>query len=419
MDNLILLIIGCGVVFSCILQIIGIFRKKPENVTAVIENIRKDVEKTENAVREEFTKSRNEAGVGARNLREEVGTTLKGVTDSLLQQGNKLITFNDQRFETLRLSIDAQLKSIQEDNSKRLDQIRVTVDEKLQVTLEKKLGDSFKQVSDRLEQVHKGLGEMQSLAVGVGDLKKVLSNVKARGVWGEAQLKNILSEILTPDQYGENVKTKDGSNSHVEFAIKFPGRNETNSQPLWLPIDCKFPLEDYHRLVDAQEQGNPTVVERVSKELEDRVRSCAKEISQKYLNPPSTTDFAILFLPIESLYAEVLRRPGLFEETLEKFHISIAGPTTLAALLNSLQMGFRTLAIERRSSEVWELLSSVKAEFGKFADVLDKLQKKLSEASNTVEDANKRTRAIERRLREVEGSPIELANGPEQKNEVA
>jgi DNA recombination protein RmuC len=282
--------------------------------------------------------------------------------------------------------------------------MRQTVDEKLQGTLERRLGESFKLVSERLEAVYKGLGEMQTLATGVGDLKRVLTNVKTRGTWGEVQLGMMLEEILTPDQYETNVATKDGS-ERVEFVIRLPGRGEDKDEIVWLPIDAKFPLEDYQRLVEAQEQGDVDAADTASRQLEVRIKGCANDICSKYLNPPKTTDFGILFLPTEGLFAEVMRRPGLSQTIQRTQRVVIAGPTTLWSILNSLQMGFRTLAIEKRSSEVWNLLAAVKTEFGKYGEVLAKVQKKLQEASNTVDTVAVRSRAIERKLKTVEGLP--------------
>jgi DNA recombination protein RmuC len=288
--------------------------------------------------------------------------------------------------------------------------MRETVDEKLHATLEKRLGESFKIVSERLEQVHKGLGEMQTLAVGVGDLKKVLSNVKTRGILGEIQLGNILEQILTPDQYAKNVATKKGSRENVEYAIKLPGRDDSG-EVVYLPLDSKFPLEHYHLLVDAYEHGDHAAIEKVTKLLENTIKKCAKDIRDKYLDPPNTTDFGIMFLPVEGLYAEVVRRPALFEVLQRDYKITIAGPTTLAAILNSLQMGFRTLAIEKRSSEVWMLLGAVKTEFGKFGAILERTHKQLQTASNTIEDAAKKSRTIERKLMNVQGLPSQEAVG--------
>jgi DNA recombination protein RmuC len=284
--------------------------------------------------------------------------------------------------------------------------MRETVDEKLHATLEKRLGESFKLVSDRLEQVYKGLGEMQTLAAGVGDLKKVLSNVKTRGIWGEISLGFLIEQLFTPEQYAKNVATKKGSSERVEFAIRLPGRDKDEGE-VWLPIDSKFPEADYTRLIEAQEKADSELVEESARSLEKFIKVEAKKINEKYIDPPNTTDFGIMFLPVESLYSEVLRRPGLFETLQRDFRITVTGPTTLAALLNSLQMGFRTLAIEKRSSEVWTVLGTVKTEFGKFGDILDKTQKKLQEASNTIETAARKSRTIERKLKNVQEMPVE------------
>jgi DNA recombination protein RmuC len=279
----------------------------------------------------------------------------------------------------------------------------------LQNTLDLRLGASFKQVSDRLEQVHKGLGEMQTLATGVGDLKKVLTNIKTRGTWGEVQLENLLEQMLTPAQYEKNVVTRPGRTERVEFAIRLPGRGESR-EPFWLPIDAKFPLEDFQRLQDAQDRADPAGVELSGKALEDRVKKQARDIHEKYVEPPHTTDFALLYLPVESLYGEVLRRPGLADTIQREYQVTLAGPTTLAAILNSLQMGFRTLAIEQRSSEIQRLLGAVKTDFGRFGDLLSKTKKQLDTVSNTLGDAEVRTRAIERRLRGVEALPAAEAD---------
>jgi DNA recombination protein RmuC len=298
--------------------------------------------------------------------------------------------------------VDRKFSELQAGNEKKLDEMRATVDEKLQKTLETRLGESFRLVSERLEAVHKGLGDMQQLASGVGDLKRVLTNVKSRGVLGEYQLQNLLEQLFTPDQYGRNVKTKSGSSAMVEFALKLPGRED---QPVWLPIDSKFPKEDFELLMDAYDTGNPEMIEECRKNFVRGIRKCAADICSKYIDPPGTTDFAILFLPFESLYAEVLRTPGLFESVQRECKINIAGPTTLSAFLSSLQMGFRTLAIEKRSSEVWELLGAVKTEFGLFGGILEKTQRKLMDASNVIDTARIRSRAIERKLKSVEAMP--------------
>jgi DNA recombination protein RmuC len=310
------------------------------------------------------------------------------------------------KLDVIRDTVEKKLTTLQEGNEKKLEEMRLTVDEKLEKTLEKRLGDSFKLVSERLEAVHKGLGDMQQLAIGVGDLKKVLTNVKTRGVLGEYQLENILEQLLTPDQFGKNVKTKNGSNALVEFAVKLPGKNEKDV-PMWLPLDSKFPKEDFELLNESYDQANPDLIDECRKQFVKSIKKCAADIRDKYIDPPNTTDFAILFLPFESLYAEVLRTPGLFETLQSEYRIIITGPTTLSALLSSLQMGFRTLAIEQRSSEVWNLLGAVKTEFKNFGIVLDKTHKKLTEASNVIESAGVRSRAIERRLKLVQELPKE------------
>ncbi len=293
------------------------------------------------------------------------------------------------------------MQILQEDNHKKLEEMRATVDEKLQRTLEKRFNDSFTLISDRLELVHKGLGEMQTLAISVGDIKKVMTNVKSRGIMGEYQLANILEDLLTNEQYEKNVKTKVGSGVNVEFAIKLPNNNSLD-KTLWLPIDSKFPKEDYEALVDAYDEGDPVKLENLRKAFKSSIIKNAKDIKEKYIDPPNTTEYGIMFLPFESLYAEVLRTPGLFELLQKDFKITITGPTTLSALLNSLQMGFRTLAIEKRSSEVWDILGVVKTEFGKFGTILEKTKKKLQEATNTIDQAGVRTRAIERQLINVQ-----------------
>ncbi len=363
------------------------------------DSVDRGIERCERALRDEIAKNREEATLVARQGREETGNVLKSLRES-----------NENRLEAIRNVIDGKLKQIQEDNSRQLEKMRATVDEKLQGTLEKRLGESFKLVSDRLEQVHKGLGEMQALATGVGDLKRVLTNVKTRGMWGEIQLETLLEQILTPEQYERNVQTKENSAEVVEFAVKLPGRGDgDNREVVWLPIDAKFPMEDYQRLVDAQENCDLAAAEQAAKMLSVTIRNCAKMICEKYLNPPATTDFGIMFLPTEGLYAEVIRRTWLVESLQRECRVIVAGPATLAALLNSLQMGFRTLAIQKRSSEVWKLLGAVKTEFGKFGATLDGVKKKLDQAANTMDDAAKRSRAIERRLRNVEELPSEEA----------
>ncbi len=338
----------------------------------------------------------------AQELREETGTAFKGLGDSILTTLTGISQLQKNELQELRATVDGRLATIQAENEKKLEQMRQTVDEKLQGTLDARLGESFKQVSDRLEQVYKGLGEMQTLAIGVGDLKRVLTNVKTRGTWGEIQLGALLEQMLAPDQYGQNVATS-GTGERVEYAIKLPGR-DTNGAPVWLPIDAKFPVEDYQRLTEAAERGDVDAVDKAARQLEATLKLCAKNLSEKYIAPPATTDFGILFLSTEGLYAEAMRRVGLAEFIQREHRIILAGPSTLAALLNSFQMGFRTLAIQQRSSEVWELLGTVKSEFGKYADVLAKIKKKLNEAQNTIDKAETRTKAIHRKLRAVEST---------------
>ncbi|HKT26910.1 DNA recombination protein RmuC [Dyella sp.] len=343
----------------------------------------------------------------ARRGREELAATLKQLGDQQKQQLGTLTADNEKRLGEVRTTLETKLTAIQQDNAAKLEQMRATVDEKLQSTLETRLGQSFKLVSERLEAVQRGLGEMQSLASGVGDLKRVLSNVKTRGILGEMQLAALLEQMLTPEQYAANVATVPGSDERVEFAIRLPGGDRDDQ--VWLPIDAKFPREDYERLLDAQQQADVEAVERAASALERRVRDEAKSIRAKYVAPPTTTDFAILFLPTEGLYAEIIRRPGLFDNLQREQRVIVAGPTTLSAILNSLQLGFRTLAIQKRSSEVWQLLGAVKSEFGKFGDVLTMVRKKLDEASKHIDKTAIRTRAIERKLRDVETMPGEQA----------
>ena len=407
-------------VSAALILLIVLIRRKPEDVITKLQDsftvLENKQERVEKVIKDEMTANRKETAHSAQQARQELGSALKSSSESLQQrmvenirlQKDQLDSFsqqlmamaklNEEKLGGMRQTMESQLKAI-------LEQMRATVDEKLQTTLEKRLGESFKQVSDRLEQVYKGLGEMRTLATGVGDLKKVLTNVKTRGTWGEIRLSHILEQILTPDQYGVNVATKKNSNDRVEFAIKLPGQDADKEKIVWMPIDSKFPQEDYQRLMDAQETANKELAEKSIKNLEMRVKAEAKHIKEKYLDPPHTTDFGIMFLPVEGLYAEVLRRPGLCDTLQRDYRIVVAGPTTLAALLNSLQMGFRTLTIEKRSSEVWELLGVVKTEFGKFGDVLAKTKKKLQEASNTIDQAEVRTRAIERNLRKVQEVP--------------
>jgi len=340
----------------------------------------------------------------AREAREELRGSLSVFAQNVTTQLASGTGVQNAQFEALRGAVEQRLDKIQKDNAEKLEQMRKTVDDKLHETLDKRLSDSFKLVSERLEQVHKGLGEMQVLAAGVGDLKKVLSNVKNRGVLGEVQLAALLEQVLAREQYETNVATRPGSRERVEFAIKLPGAGGEGSV-VWLPIDAKFPLEDYERLQQAQDAADPLAVEVAAKALEARIKLEAKSIVEKYVEPPATTDFALLYLPLEGLFAEVLRRPGLLDTLQREFRVTICGPTTLTALLNSLQMGFRTLAIEKRSSEVWMVLSSVKTEFGKFAEVLANTKRQLQSAANSIDQAEVRTRQIERKLRDVEVLP--------------
>ena len=385
-----------------------------------IDGFANEVNRIETSVKNEIATNRNEFQNASKDTRKELSDSLRSFENKLnnltttIEQ--KLKEFNDRNskdtretrlelksaLDFMREVIEKKLGDLQSGNEKKLEEMRVTVDEKLQKTLETRLGESFKQVSERLEAVHKGLGDMQSLATGVGDLKKVLTNVKSRGVLGEYQLENLLEQLFTPDQYEKNVKTKEGSNGMVEFAIKMPGRND---KTVWLPIDSKFPKEDFELLMNAYDHGSAEQIEECRKAFVKGIKKSALEICSKYIDPPNTTDFAILFLPFESLYAEVLRTPGLFESIQRECKINIAGPTTLSAFLSSLQMGFRTLAIEKRSSEVWQLLGAVKTEFGLFGGILEKTQKKLLEATNTIEKAGAKTRKIQRQLRNVQELP--------------
>ncbi|HMM85128.1 MAG: DNA recombination protein RmuC [Gammaproteobacteria bacterium] len=335
---------------------------------------------------------------------EQQAQSLQRLGDTLSEQLRALAESNERRLADMRQTVEGRLQALQQGNEAKLEQMRATVDEKLHATLEQRLGESFRQVAERLEQVHKGLGEMQVLARDVGSLNRVLTNVKTRGVFGEVQLAGLLEQVLTPDQYAANVETVPGSGARVEFAIRLPGRRD-DGRPLWLPIDAKFPREDYERLLEAHERADPAGVDAAAKAIEARLRLEAKTIREKYVAAPHTTDFAILFVPTEGLYAEALRRPGLVESLQREHRITLAGPTTLLATLSSLQMGFRTLALEQRSAEVWQVLGAVKTEFAKFGDVLAKTKKKLDEASSTIEAAETRTRAMARQLRSVEALP--------------
>jgi len=375
-----LLYLVIGLIGGALIVAVVVLLTRHGNQGAATE-VAKRLETIDRSLRDEFSRNREEAGAAAKNQREELTKSL----------------------ENVRSVVDLRLGQLQEDNAKQIDTMRATVDEKLQGTLEKRLGESFKLVSERLEQVHQGLGAMQQLASDVGGLQRVLTNVKTRGGWSEWQLGVLLEEMLTPDQFSKNVKTRDDTDERVEFAIRLPG--DENSAPVWLPIDAKFPMEHYERLAAAQENGNAAAVEAAMKTLETQLKRCAKDICEKYINPPKTTDFALLFLPSEGLYAEAIRCIGLVQNVQRDCRVTFVGPTTLAALLNSLQMGFRTLAIQKRSSEVWNLLATVKTEFGKFGEALLAVKEKIDQASRKMEDVDVRSRAITKKLRAVEELP--------------
>lgn len=404
-------------------------------ISALLESIESGIEKTSPLIREEFSRSREEIQKSSRETREELSGSFRYLSETLTKiiselsnnQRNQFDSFSSQlanlikgseeRTEKIRDTVEQRLKTLQDENIKKLEEMRATVDEKLQSTLEKRLSESFNQVSERLKQVHEGLGEMKTLATGVGDLKKVLANVKTRGILGEIQLNNILENILSPDQYAANVSTKENSRENVEYAIKLPG--EKSEQPVYLPVDSKFPIEVYHQLLDAYETGDAEILRRASKDVENTLKKCARDISEKYINPPYTTDFGILFLPVEGLYAEVVRQTSLIEILQRDYKIIITGPTTLAAFLNSLHMGFRTLAIQKRTSEVWKVLSSVKKEFNTFGEVLEKAQSKIKQASSDIDHlVGTRTRQIQSRLKTVEELPDSDLNPlPEPENQ--
>jgi DNA recombination protein RmuC len=425
-----------------ILQIIALLRQRGGDVSAQLVQLQADLEKhqqqiserserelreqvqiTAQSTRQELTSNfaqlqqtlalqlesmRQAIMSQAQTGREEQASILKRFGDMLNQALTTLTESNAQRMEQVRATLESKIKDLQADNGARLEEMRKTVDEKLHATLEQRLGESFKLVSDRLEKVHQGLGEMQQLAIGVGDLKRVLTNVKTRGTWGEVQLEMLLEQILTPEQYAKNVETVPGSGERVEFAIKLPGTDK-DLGPVWMPIDAKFPKEQYERLVEAADRADAESVAVAGRELERAVRFEAKKISEKYLSPPLTTDFAILFLPTEGLYAEVMRRPGLADDLQRVNRITIAGPSTLSAFVNSLQMGFRTLALEKRSSEVWQVLGAVKTEFGKFGDVLAATKTTLEKAARNIDMAETRSRQMARKLKSVEALPSEAA----------
>ena len=381
----------------------------------------------ERDLRQDLANARTEQAAAAQTARTELGATLAQQAQTMQQQlaatagaqteqlkhfGDRLAELtktNEQRLEAVRVTVEQRLDLLRSENAQKLDQMRATVDEKLQTTLDERLGQSFKQVSDRLEQVHKGLGEMQTLASGVGDLKRVLTNVKSRGGWGEVQLGTLLGELLTPTQYAQNVATRPGSRDRVEFAVKFPGRGDDGA-PCWLPIDAKFPLEDYQRLQDAIENADAAAVETSRKAMEAFFKTEAKSIRDKYIDPPHTLDFAILFVPTEGLYAEAVSRPGLADTLQRDYRVMLAGPMNLQAMLNSLQLGFRTLAIEKRSTEVWRVLGAVKTEFGKFGEILAKTKEKLDQVGRTLDDAGRKSTTIARKLRDVEALPEQEAD---------
>ena len=345
----------------------------------------------------------------AREAREELARGLASFSQTVSAQMSAIANVQTNQVEHLRRSLEEGLARMQQDNAAKLEQMRQTVDEKLHATLEQRLAQSFRQVSERLEQVHKGLGEMQTLATGVGDLKRVLTNVKVRGTWGEVQLGSLLEQMMTSEQYAKNVATRPQSRERVEYAIRLPGRD--GQEQVWLPIDAKFPMEDYERLLAAQERADPQALEEAAKALESRVKLEARTIREKYVEPPATTDFAILFVPTEGLYAELARRPGLADILQRDFRVTIAGPMNLAMIVNSLQMGFRSLAIEKRASEVWQVLGGVRTEFGRFIDVLARTKAQLQTVANSIEAAETRTRQIERKLKDVEvlpGEQVEL-----------
>ena len=415
--NEILLIALCAAAaVLLILVIVLLVRARGGELAEKLAALREDNERLERALREEQRSGRQELASAFGDFRQQVEQQLGTVSGhqrermeqfalQLRHSLGDLGERNDKRLAELRATLDTQLKSLQQDNSKQLEKMRATVDEKLQKTLEERLGHSFKLVSERLEAVQRGLGEMQELATGVGDLKRVLVNVKTRGTFGEVQLGALLEQLLVAEQYQANVATLPNSSERVEFAIRLPGADRVGQ--VWLPIDAKFPREDYERLLAAQEIADAEAARVAADALERRVRDEAKKIREKYVGPPHTTDFAVLFLPTEGLYAEVIRRPGLFEDLQRHQHVTVAGPTTLTAIVNALQMGFRTLAIERRSSEVWQLLGTVKTEFGKFGGMLDKALKQVDTVRNTLKRASGKTSTISRKLREVESLPGE------------
>lgn len=417
-------------IFGLLIVILVALRRRIPFGSAVdtrarLEALQQSQSQLEEVVRSEIARSREAAAAEDRLARQELRDALSESGEALLRrmadnagmQKDQLDSFvrhlmemtrlHADRFESMQQGVDRQLQALRDENRSKLEEMRSTVDEKLHATLESRLGESFRQVSDRLEQVYRGLGEMRRLAAGVGDLKRVLTNVKTRGTWGEIRLAGVLEQILLPEQYAANVAVKPNSRERVEFAVRLPGTGNGDGTEVWLPIDAKFPQEDYQRLQEAREAADRDGAEKAVKDLEVRIKSEARTIREKYIDPPSTTDFAILFLPVEGLYAEVLRRPGLCDLLQREYRVVLTGPTTLAALLNSLQMGFRTLAVEKRSSEVWQLLGKVKKEFGLFGAVLAQTKKKLQEASSSIDRAEVRSRVISRRLKKVQELPAD------------
>ena len=377
-----------------------------DTIAKLTDNLNQETRKNREESNTSLTKLSQQINTDAGKNREELTTALNNLSESQARKMQDLATNLQTNFEELRKTMEGRLEKIQETNENKLEQMRKTVDEKLHDTLEKRLSASFKQVSERLEQVHKGLGEMQTLASGVGDLKKVLSNVSNRGMMGEIQLEAILEQMLNPDQYERNYRPSKTGDQVVEFAIRLPGRDDDGSC-VYLPVDSKFPLASYNTLLDAQEEADTVKIDNARKELRNSILNSARDIHNKYIKPPATTDFALLFLPLEGLYAEVLRDSSIFEEITRKYKVTVVGPTTISALLNSLQMGFRTLAIQKRSSEVWKTLGAIKTDFGKFGEVLTKTQKKLEEASKTIEQASHRSRQITKKLNKVQELPAE------------
>jgi len=414
--NIYLLIAILGLQLATfIIILILLFKKEKQDLTEIsfkLNSFENQMQKTDTLLREELARNRDESSNNARHMREEMNNSFRSFLESFIARMNEFSERLDksgktteERLEKMRGTIEFQIKSLQDENSKKLDEMRNVVDEKLQTTLEKRLGESFKQVSERLEQVHQGLGDMKNLATGVGDLKKVLSNVKTRGVLGEYQLGNLLEQLFSPEQYEKEYRIIEGSSNRVDYVIKLPGREDSN-ECIYLPIDAKFPMEDFYLLQDAYELGNLEMIEEKRKALGQKIKLFAKDISEKYIYPPHTTDFAILFLPSEGIFAEILGKTNLFDIILREHRVLISGPTTLAAFLNSLQMGFRTLTIQKRSSEVWQLLGSVKREFSKFGDILKKAQKNINVAGQDLESLiGTRTRAIERKLKDVQDLP--------------